>query len=261
MKLKIIALFFLLVTTSLHAEELVKLETRTGIEQRFILIKPEKPVASVILFAGGKGTLKLTSLFGSPTINWGKNNFLVRTRDIFAKNGFIVAVVDAPSDRLSGRGMLDGFRDNGEHVKDINGVIDYLKDKNDIPVWLVGTSRGTESVINIALNSKQKINGLILTASMSEPNGGGTALTEMNLKGVTLPILVVTNSDDECWKTPPEGSKRISEMLTNSKTVKFKVFNGGDTPISGPCNAMSYHGFLGIENEVVNYISNFIQQN
>ena len=109
MKLKIITMFFLLVTSSLHAEERIKLETRAGVEQRFILIKPEKPVASVILFAGGKGALKLSSLFGSPTINWGKNNFLVRTRDIFAKHGFIVSVVDAPSDKKTKKGMLGSF--------------------------------------------------------------------------------------------------------------------------------------------------------
>ena len=50
-------------------------------------------------FAGGKGTLGLSSAFAMPSINWGSKNFLVRTRNLFAKNGFQVAEVDAPTDR------------------------------------------------------------------------------------------------------------------------------------------------------------------
>ncbi|MCH7957758.1 MAG: hypothetical protein IIB63_09415, partial [Proteobacteria bacterium] len=41
-------------------EQLVTLETRAGVTQKFILITPEKPVAAVILFAGGKGNLNLS---------------------------------------------------------------------------------------------------------------------------------------------------------------------------------------------------------
>lgn len=249
------------IQTAKDRETLVTLKTRPGVEQQFILVKPEKPVASVILFAGGKGALNLSTFFGSPTINWGKNNFLVRTRGIFAKNGFLVAVVDAPSDQQSGNGMLYGFRNSTDHVKDVDHVISYLRRVADVPVWLVGTSRGTESATNIAINSKQHPNGLVLTSSMSVPNSKGTPVTDMDLKRITIPTLVVANTDDGCRKTPPEGAKEIASMLTNSKKVEVKMFSGGDTPISKPCKAMSYHGFLGIEDEVVNYISEFIKTN
>lgn len=261
MKFKIITLLLLLLTTSLHAEELIKLETRTGVEQRFILIKPEKPIASVILFAGGKGALNLSSLFGSPTINWGKNNFLVRTRDLFAKHGFIVSVVDAPSDRKTKKGMLGGFRNSEEHVEDIDHVIDYLRKQADVPVWLIGTSRGTESATNIAINSKRQPQGLILTSSMSVANNKGTPVTHMNLERIQIPTLIVANTDDGCNKTPPEGAKEIIDKLINSKKVEVKMYSGGNKPMSKPCKAMSYHGFLGIENSVVDFISTFIKNN
>lgn len=253
----------LLVTTSLSANgaDLISLDTRSGVEQKFILMKSESPKASVILFTGGKGTLGLSSLFGSPTINKGKNNFLVRTRDLFVKNGFQVAVVDAPSDKQSKKGMLNGFRDSAEHVEDIDHVISYLRKKEEIPVWLVGTSRGTESEINIAIYSKQKADGMVLTSSMTVENGGGTAVTDMALDKVTIPTLIVANTDDGCWNTPPENTDQLASMLTHAKTVEVKMFSGGDTPKSKPCKAMSYHGFLGIESEVVNYISDFIKAN
>ena len=38
---------------------LVSIPTPRGVKQAFILIKPDKPVASVILFAGGHGALGL----------------------------------------------------------------------------------------------------------------------------------------------------------------------------------------------------------
>jgi len=263
MKLSKIALAVLLLLCSagVNAAELVKLKTRPGVNQKFILIKPQKPVASVILFAGGKGTLNLSSSFGFPSINSRQNNFLVRTRNIFAKNSLMVAVVDAPSDQNSKTGLLGGFRDSMEHVADIDHVIGYLRQMADIPVWLIGTSRGTESAANIAINSEQHPDGLVLTSSMSVPNANGTSVTDMDLKAITIPTLIVANTDDQCRYTPPEGAKEIAGMLTSSKKVAVKLFGGGDTPISKPCRALSYHGFLGIEIAVVNFISDFIKSN
>ena len=263
MKLPKIALILMLLLGSVgaNAAELVTLKTRPEVDQKFILIKPDKPVASVILFGGGKGTLNLSSFSGSPTIGWGKNNFLVRTRDMFAKHGFLVAVVDAPSDRKSRTGMLGGFRTSEDHVEDIDHVVGYLREMADVPVWLVGTSRGTESATCIAINSKQHPDGLVLTSSMSVPNPKGTLVTEMDLERITIPTLIVANTDDGCWVTPPEGAEEIAGMLSSSKKVEVKMFSGGDTPISKPCKAMSYHGFLGIEDEVVSFISGFIKSN
>ena len=46
----------------------VSIATPRGAKQAFILIKPEKPVASVILFAGGHGALGLQS---ATAMKWG----------------------------------------------------------------------------------------------------------------------------------------------------------------------------------------------
>lgn len=74
---------------------LVSIDTPRGVKQSFILIKPEKPVASVILFAGGHGALGLKS---ASAMQWGAGNFLVRSRDAFAAQNLMVAVIDAPSE-------------------------------------------------------------------------------------------------------------------------------------------------------------------
>ena len=254
-------IFFLfssfLLSVNSFAADLITLDTREGVQQKFILMKPEKPVASVILFAGGKGALDIQ---GSNSINWGRNNFLVRTRDQFLDNGFMVAVVDAPSDHQEKPWMFFGFRDSNEHVTDIDHVIAYLKTQANIPVWLVGTSRGTESAATIAIDSKQKPHGLVLTSSMTEENDRGTAVTEMELEKITIPTLITAHESDGCRHTPPEGAEIIKDMLTKAKKVEVKIFSGGDET-GKPCKAKSFHGYLDIEESVVNYISAFIKSN
>lgn len=237
------------------------LNTRNGVEQKVLLLKPDSTKASVILFAGGKGALGLSSLFGRASIKWGKKNFLVRTRNLFLNNGFLVAVVDAPSDMQSKNGMLGGFRDSPEHVEDIDHVIKYLRQQVNAPIWLVGTSRGSESAANVAINSRQKPDGLVLTSSITVMNNKGTAITDMNLSRVSVPTLIVANTDDKCPKTPANGADEIAALLVKAKRVEVKKFSGGSIPESKPCKAMSYHGFLGIEDEVIDYISSFIKSN
>ncbi len=249
----------LLCGAAAEAADLVSLETRPGVQQRFMLIEPEgAPVASVILFPGGKGALQLSSVFGHPTMQWGKNNFLVRTREQFAAQGMLVAVVDAPSDMQSSTGMLGGFRASAEHVADIDSVISYLRAKTEAPVWLIGTSRGTESAVHVAIHSTQALGGLVLTSSMTVPNSDGVAVTDMDLDRIQIPTLVVAHVADGCSKTPPAGAQEISESLANASAVEVRLFDGGDTPRSKPCQAMSQHGFLGIEADVVTAISQFI---
>lgn len=242
------------------ADELIRLTTRPGVEQRFLLIEPAStPVASVILFAGGKGALGLESTGGRIAMAWGKNNFLVRSRERFAAQGLIVAVVDAPSDRQSQQGMLNGFRNSAAHVADIDQVITYLRNKADVPVWLVGTSRGTESAAYIATQTQQVLGGLVMTSSMTVANAKGTVVTDMPLERIRVPTLVIAHNADQCDYTPPEGARDLVAELDQAPVAELKLFDGGDPPRSKPCRAMSAHGFLGIEDEVVAAIASFIK--
>lgn len=93
--------------------ELREIAARPGVTQRFILVKPAgDPVASVILFAGGHGRLALSDA----GITELAGNFLVRNRARFAAEGFLVAVLDAPSDHPGG---LGAFRASEDHARDV----------------------------------------------------------------------------------------------------------------------------------------------
>ncbi len=83
----------------------------------------------------------------------------------------------------------------------------------------------------------------------------------MELDRITIPTMIVANQNDGCSITPPSGAQPIAGEPINFDSVVVKIFNGGDTPESKPCQAMSYHGFLGIEHDVVGAITNFIKAN
>ena len=246
-----------LFSLSLHAEELVNLSTRDGVTQSFLFSAVGQPRASVILFAGGHGRIKLRD---DGRIRWGKNNFLVRSREYFTAASYNVAIFDAPSDYQGNRGMLGGFRYSEEHAGDTAAVVKYLREQANVPVWLVGTSRGTESAANAAIRRPALVDGIVLTASMSEENGSGFSLPEMQLDKVTVPVFLATHEDDACWVTPPRGSEVIKLALVNAERVELKTYSGGQEARADDCKGLSAHGFYGVEEVVIKDIVSFIER-
>jgi hypothetical protein len=263
------ALRFIVATSALLAAcisaasadtRLVSIQTPRGVKQAFILIKPDKPVAAVLLFAGGHGALGLKS---AADMKWGKGNFLVRTRDRFAAHGLMVAVVDAPSDEQDGMNAI--FRMSRAHADDIDAVAAYLKKEAAVPVWAVGTSMGTFSAARAAIGTKN-VDGLVLTSTItrsrpdwkiasSHPN----AVASMPLSEVTVPALVMSHRNDGCVATPAADAPKLTARLTRSKKVDVVILDGGDPPQSDPCEAKSQHGFLGIEDKAIGAIEAFIK--
>jgi pimeloyl-ACP methyl ester carboxylesterase len=243
---------------------LVSVQTPRGAKQAFILIKPAKPTAAVILFAGGHGRLGLKS---ASSMAWGKGNFLVRVRDQFAAQGFMVAVADAPSDHQGERGMNAVFRMSAGHAADIGAIVDYLKKQAPVPVWLVGTSMGTFSAAGGAVVLKS-VDGLVLTSSItrSKPNWNIAAnhpngVASMRLSAVGVPTLILSHRQDGCDITPAADAPKLTKALTKARKVDVVLVDGGSPPRSDPCEAMSQHGFFGIESEVVSRIAQFIKAN
>jgi len=258
MKLKtlLLTLLFSVVLSSHALVNIITLDTRTNVTQQILIERPSNPKANLILFAGGIGKIKLNN--GGYESN---DNFLVRSRQLFLDKGFITILIDAPSDRQDKLGMLKGFRNSQRHVKDIEVVIDYIHTINSKPIWLIGTSRGTESAAYAAVHLNNKINGVVLTSSISKTNKKGTSIADLELDRVTVPILVIHHKDDKCKTTKPKVVKAIKNKSYNSSSVRIKMFSGGDEPINkNPCKAKTYHGFLGIEDEVVESIAEFINE-
>ena len=115
----------------------------------FLTSAPKQLQAIAILFPGSGGTIQLRSEGGQPKFAGG--NFLVRSRAEFVNRGVIAAILDAPSDQQGGWGMTDEFRLGEDHAADIGAVIaDLRKRLPNLPLFLIGTSRGTISAAALA---------------------------------------------------------------------------------------------------------------
>ena len=238
------------------SQKVVDIPTRPGITQRFVYVAAENPKASAILFPGGHGGLQILP---NGSFKWGEENFLVRTRQLFEKNGLSAAVVDAPSDRQAAP-FLGGFRQRPEHVEDIKTVIAWLKQQANVPVWLVGTSMGTLSAAFIAIQvapSGGGPDGLVLTSTILSLDVG-RPVPAMPLEKIAIPVLVVHHEKDGCKYCAYSQIPSLMEKLSSTPKKELLTFKGGESR-GDPCEALAYHGFNGLENDVVARIAGWIR--
>jgi dienelactone hydrolase len=244
----------LMLLTSISSAASVEDVSSRDVHIRLLIGIPPSPVAVVVLFAGGHGALDIHS---DGQIAWGGGNFLVRSRKLFQEQGSITVVIDAPTDKLASG--MHRFRDTEDHAKDIAAVIRYLRTTFDHPIWLVGTSRGTESVANAAIRLEADLpDGIVLTSSMLKWNNKGPNLLSMKLDKITIPTLIVHHKSDDCKVTPYDKVESLRKGLTSSPKVDVLEYQGGQ-PEGGVCNAYHYHGYRGIEEDVVKDISQWIK--
>lgn len=230
------------------------LPSRPGVTQRILVITPEKPKSAVILFAGGDGGIQIQP--DGRILRSG--NFLVRSRQLFADQGYTTVVIDAPSDKQSPP-YLAGSRQTAEHVADVKAVIAWLREQAKIPVWLIGTSRGTQSAAWVATRlatADGGPDGIVLTSSMLTDRAS-RAVPEMELERLRIPVLVVHHKDDACRYCQLSDMPRLMDRLTSPPRKELIVFAGGDNS-GDPCGARAYHGYNGIEREVVERIAAWI---
>ncbi len=241
------------------AQKVVDIPTRAGITQRMLVLTPPEPKAAVVLLAGGHGGLQM-ALDGS--MKWGNGNFLVRSRQLFAEQGLIVAVVDAPSDKQSAP-FLSGSRQSAEHTQDLKAVIAWLRESAKVPVWLVGTSRGTQSAAYVASElagsefaGKASPDGMVLTSSILADKRS-RAVPEMALGKIRIPVLVVHHEQDGCASCLFADMPLLMRPLKTNPRHELMTFKGGQST-GDPCEAQAYHGFNGLEADVAKRVAQWV---
>ncbi|MHA3904701.1 alpha/beta hydrolase [Castellaniella sp. WN] len=254
-------LFFMALLVAAHAhaqaqivQKVVDIPTRPGITQRLLVLSPPEPKAAVILFPGGHGGLQLSA---NGAMKWGENNFLVRTRRMFADQGLLVAVIDAPSDRQAPP-FLGGFRLTPQHAADTGAVIAWLRDTAKVPVWLAGTSRGTLSVAYLAteLTGPAAPDGIVLTATILTDDRM-RPVPAMPLDRIRVPVLVAHHEQDGCKYCPFSQTPALMSRLNAAPRRQLISFKGG-VDRGDPCQASAYHGFNGLDRDVVRQIAAWI---
>ena len=235
---------------SAQEQEIVSLPVRSGVMQSYLLLKPREgtPHAIAVLFPGAAGILELRG--EGSRIEFRRNNFLVRSREEFVRHDVVAAVMDVPSDQSSG--MDDYFRLGSTHAADIRAVVSDLKKRFDgVPVFLVGTSRGSISAAAAGKVLGDSIAGVVLTSTVFLAAGSRSrapGLSGFDFSAIRVPLLFVHHADDECAYTPYRSAK------SQATRYALVTISGGEPARSEPCGPLSAHGFLGKEQETVDEI-------
>ena len=226
------------------SDRMERIDTRPGVTVSFYYMKREGAKASVVLLSGGDGRIGVKN--GVPR----SKNFLVRSRDLFAENGFNVAIIDkeGSSSRIS-----------PEHVEDVRRVVAYVKKDSHAPVWVIGTSMGTISATAVAIAaSSEELGGIVLTSSITDQKKLG-AVPFQKLDAIRVPVLVVHHEFDACSHCVPGDVPQILRGLKNAPIKKEVFVRGGANPKGDPCGPLYWHGYIGMEKEVVDLISAWIK--
>jgi len=191
----------------------------------------QSPQYVLILMPGGAGTL-------NPHINnEGKlqfdfaGNFLIRSRNRFCDTQFSTASTNST-----------------ESPERIEALINDLQKRfPKAQICMVGTSRSTYSTMGLAEKFDGKINCIIHTASMNQ-------IARFDTRKFKSRHLMVHHKNDPCHLTTYASTQSNHERY---KTPLITMEGGSSTGDS--CQAFSYHGFNGIEQQTIDKIKAWIR--
>lgn len=217
---------------ALARDELVAVTTADGQSVPYILTAADgagTPSHAVILMPGGAGTLDPRMEGGRLVFGYG-GNFLIRSRGIFADQQFIAASTNATTTPAR---ML-------AIVKDLERRYPRTA------IYVVGTSRSTESTMALSAPLDGQVAGFVHTSSVN-------AIASFDPRKFKSRHLMVYHRQDGCRVTRPTAA----DSARRSYGTELIVMEGGKT-VGDDCEARAYHGYNGIEPETVARIKEWI---
>lgn len=191
-----------------------------------------RPRGSIVLVAGGNGQ---TNIDASGTIGGLRNNQLVRTQSRYRAAGWAAVVVDA-----------------GTSLSTL--TVELRRRYGPRVVW-VGTSRGTLRIGREVVGASARPDRVVLTAGFYDAQGGNENVQgALGSPSSLPPTLVLHHRRDGCRFTPPSGVPQFQQWAGARVSVTW--FDGG-VDNGNPCQAAGYHGFAGLDGQVVAAVTRF----
>ena len=187
-----------------------------------LLNKPSAARAGAVLIPGGDGYLGVRP---DGTFASLQGNQLVRTRKAYVRHGIATLTID--------RGV------------DAAAAVRFMR-SHARTVVVVGTSRGSLRVPG-ALAAKPA--GIVLTAAFL-----GDVRSAIGSPAALPRTLVVHHRRDGCRFTPPDAVEPFKAW--GGARVQVVWMDGG-LNTGNPCQARAYHGFNGLDGNVVSVIARF----
>jgi pimeloyl-ACP methyl ester carboxylesterase len=193
------------------------------------------PVGSAILVVGG--TTKL-SIVGDGSNLEQNTNFLARTRLDYVNAGFVTALA--------------------ENSDDLRPLIARLRAVAP-PVFVIGTSNGTiVTVANATRPGGGGPDGIVLTSTVTRSGQlFSRPATDYPLQNLTIPVLLVHNTNDSCRVSPPSGVRAVAAKINPALVTIVTV--SSTNLVGDPCEPFSPHGYLGIEEQTVSQIIDWMK--
>lgn len=194
--------------------------------QRILLIEPFAPQATILMLPGGQGFLDISDdgrMF-APESTCGPYS---RQPTAFPAIGISIAFVNRMSD--------GGFAQ----------VVQFLRARRNVPVWITGGSSSTAAAANVAASIPQADpTGLILFAPQStvSPSLGAS---------IAHPAFVIYHAKDGL-----AFGQEVYDRLTAAPARQLKEMTGGNNSDCG-----GFHLFRGLDKEFVDAVSGFIGAN
>lgn len=248
--------------------------TGTPVTMDFLVASPANgvaPKAAVVLIGGANFDMGIVGNASTGQATGAGGNFLVRTAQMFANAGYLAIALDRPSDWPAGPGPdeitnLDQYRISVRHAVDIASVLHRVNTGN-LDVFLTGTSRGSMSVMAASpLGAGVAISSPVTVGRSDFPSQlyvGDPRHAVLQPSRVTRPAIVLRNTSDECMITPPANAQALQQALRSvgvdavlaeaNGGVKVTTASPGIVP--DPCQALSYHAYLGIESTAVGQLT------
>jgi hypothetical protein len=79
-----------------------------------------------------------------------------------------------------------------------------------------------------------------------------------DLAKIKVPVLVLHHIRDACKNCTPYEAKNIAGELKGAPITRTVLVSGGDGASGDPCEALHYHGFIGMERDAVDLIANWV---
>jgi dienelactone hydrolase len=244
--MKVVSLLVALLFPALVYGQVLEVPQAGEAPTKTFLIETAKPKAVVLLFIGGDGVLDLKP-DGSTT----KENPLNRSAGQWKSYGINSVLVDSPYDL--GDARRGNVRGKSEHLSRVESVVNYYKNKFNVPVWIFGHSMGTVTAIQFANQSERSaaITGIIIA---------GTHIGENLNTSFSKPVMAIHHQKEACPATPISASESIIKGRSKETKSELVMIDGGED-VGKACMGLAYHGFNKVEDKVVGAAAKFILGN
>ena len=227
--------------------------SRSGVTQPFVIVPMtgREPAAVALLYTGGGGRINARREGGE--VKFGARNFLARSAAEFLRNGILPVVMDAPSDHGE---LSESYRTGAEQTADAKAVVAELKRRfPGLPIYIVGTSRGTISAAYVARDLGPELAGVVLTSTMfgsRNPRRQAPTLRGFDYGSIASRLVFVHHRDDGCEHTPYAAA---AALATRYELISV---SGGKPAESAACEPFSAHGYYGREAPTIDAIAAWI---